>query len=73
MNITKQIEENSIWQLTELNTRRILHKSEIKDILYGEEYKNHEFKTREAALNRQEQLKKSGIKTHLSRLIRLEN
>ena len=73
MNITKQIEENSVWQLTELNTRRRLHKSEIEDILYGEEYKNHEFNTKEAALNKQEQLKKSGIRTHLSRLIKLEN
>lgn len=70
MSITKQIEKNTVWQLTELNTRHRWHKSEIDDILYGEEYKTHEFKTREEAINKQEQLKKSGIKTNLARLTR---
>lgn len=54
------------YEVLELNTRTRRHKSDIEDILYGEDSKKHQFKTEEEALEKQDELNKKGIKTSLA-------
>lgn len=54
------------YEVLELNTRIRRHKSDIEDILYGDNNKKHQFKTEEEALEKQDELNKKGIKTSLA-------
>lgn len=56
----------TFYEVLELNTRIRRHKSDIEDILYGDNNKKHQFETEEEALEKQDELNKKGIKTSLA-------
>lgn len=56
----------TFYEVLELNTRIRRHKSDIEDILYGDDNKKHKFKTKEEAYEKQDELNKKGIRTSLA-------
>lgn len=69
MGILDQLEQNSVWEVTELNTRKRTYRDEIKDILYGDNYKKHSFKTEAEADAKAEELEARGIHTTIARVV----
>ena len=59
--------ETTTWVVTELNTRENTYKNDIMDILYGDDYKRHEYETREEAYECADRLKEQGVKTSISK------
>lgn len=69
MGILEQLEGKGVWEVTELNTRRRRFKNEVNDILYGDNYKKHSFKTKEEAYAKMGELEGRGIKTSIARVV----
>lgn len=71
MSILEQLEKNSVWEVTELNTRETKFKDPIKDIIEGDNYKKHTFSSKEEAYNKADELKEKGIFTKIARTLKL--
>lgn len=69
--ILEVMEEESTWEVTELNTRKKTFKNAVRDIFEGDDYKTHSFRTREEAETKVEELKAEGIRTNLARVVRI--
>lgn len=69
MTILEELEKNGVWVVTILNLDRI-EKSEIEEILNGEEREKHEFKTKEEAITFQEEMNSRGLFSNICRTLR---
>ena len=61
---TKEI---TTWVVTELNTRANTYENNVVDIVCGDDYKQHEHKTKEEAYECADRLKEQGVKTNISK------
>lgn len=59
--------KKTTWVVTELNTRVKVSNNDLMDIVYGGDYKQHEYKTKEEAYECSDRLKEQGIKTNIAK------
>lgn len=59
--------KTTTWVVTELNTRVNTYENNVEDIFHGDEYKNHEYETKEEAYECASRLKEQGVKTNISK------
>ena len=71
MSLLDRLENESVWELTELNTRKKTFKNDVEDILYGDDYKKYTFNTKEEAEAKAIELKAQGISTNLARVLHM--
>lgn len=63
MSILEKMQANSVYEITELNTRKVKFSDDVQDILHGDDYKKHTFKNLEEAKAFEKELNSKGIKT----------
>ena len=66
MTFLEKMEANQVFEITELNTRKVTFEDDLQDIFHGDEYRKHSFKNRDEAKAFEKELNAKGIKTNFA-------